>query len=263
MADLLVDAYIISVDDFDEGWVKVHAFMGKEVSQKAHDNGAWADDKPFFKGKGFYPLRNISFKSQKELCFGGHYGARDWDESDTTAAGLCVGVQLIYDPTADYAKSVEVSQTVWVDDFVGPLNTRDGKFERKQVTSTADIVTFGGKEYVWLNKAECEIGDEVTMRLQSLNLEECAKRIDENRITNDYGGDGAKALRDQCQLVVTEGCTEEELAMIVRVRLSEDDGYANATPVFTKEQEKFVRQIRESLGFPQLLLRVEEVEHTD
>lgn len=257
MADLLVDAYILSIDDFDEGWVKVHAFMGKKVSEKAKKQGAFADPVPEFKGKGFYPLRDVSFKSPKELCFGGHYGARDWDEADTAAAGLCVGVQLIYDPTKDYAKSVEVTRTSWVDDYVGPINTRDGKFEKKEVTSTADIVTFGGKKYVWINKAECESGDEVTMRLHSLNLEVRAKRIDKNRVSNDFGGKGAKPLRDQCHNFVIEGCTPEEKAMIVKVRISENDGYSSATPIFTEQQAKLVSEIREYLGFPQILLRVE------
>ena len=250
MKEITAYAYIPSVEEFDECWRKFPAFLGKRLSEKAEAQGAYANDEEF-EGKGYYPLRNFCPISSTLLCFGGHYAARDWDDCNTTEAGLCVALQVVYDPTKDYAQSAKATQTSVIYDFGEPLNTRSDVQERAE-ESTADIIKFGGKFYIWTNKAECESGQDVTMKLIGVFLEERVTVLD-----NDFGSDTSKPLRDQCHDVATEGCTDEERKMIVKMKFDDEDGYALGMSIFTPVQAEVIKDVRKKLRFPEVKINVE------
>lgn len=114
----------------------------------------------------------------------------------------------------------------------------DEKNNLVKTTSTAPVVTFGKKKYIWLNKDECENGKEKTMSLVSLELIARAKPFDKDGKTNDYGSEAAKDLRQQCEDEALKFATDEEKKLLVKVRLSEKDGYEKAEPILKKEFEK-------------------------
>ncbi len=254
MNEIIVGAYIPSTQEYDSVWTKNRAFLGQMVSEQAKQNGAYADEE--YQGKGFYPLRD-KVNDPDKAWFGGHYAARDLDECFTDCAGLCVCTQVIYFPGMNYTKSHNETITADVCDFDGmPVNNKKGG-RKISITSSADVVMFGGKKYIWTNKEACESGKDVTMKLWSYNLEDCAKPFDNNGKTNDFGSEEALSLREQCDRTVVEGCSGAEQAMIVKMIMSDADCYRTAKPIFSPKQANLINAIREKCGFSQVTLNVE------
>ena len=162
------------------------------------------------------------------LAYGSPNGNCGWRDQCDTYIGLRVSFQLIYNPENSIAKSCKTktqTSSVW-----------DG-YEHK-VTDEAPIVMFGGKECIWLNKEECGSGKDKTMKLWTLELVDCAKPFYKNgkeTSHNDFGK--AKELLEQCESALVEGCTKEELDMLVTVKMSKEDGYEKAEPILEKAKE--------------------------
>ena len=111
------------------------------------------------------------------------------------------------------------------------------KFRREQihVTSSAPIVKFGGKDCVWLNKEDCESGKSKEMELWTLDLVETAVPFCKYGETNDFAK--VTELIAQCDRVLKENCTKEELDMIVPVEMSSEDNYEKTTPIYENEDD--------------------------
>ena len=175
--------------------------MGAKLSSKAKSNGAHE----YENGNGYYPIASARSRDKRLMNAYAGKGFLAFQKSDTREAGLRVAFQIIYDSQSDIVKSShEKTQTL-----------NDGE---KEITSTATICKFGGKDCIWLNEEECRNGTEKTMKFWTLELIDKAEPIDENWRHADYGR--ANKLHDQCYNALTENCTEEELKMLVEVETS-------------------------------------------
>lgn len=160
------------------------------------------------------------------------------------AEGLRVGISIVYNPDSAAAKSCRMITRTVVWSY--------GRFENKE-TSTAPIITFAGKEYVWINKEECESGKAQVMSCISLDLlakaepyyKEEKKKVlffhvskDKSVRHNDYAK--AEELRAQCERVAFENASEEEKAMVVEVEMSSQDLYEDLTYHFTEKQKQLI-----------------------
>lgn len=224
MAELKLKAYIPSSDEYEKYFEKFRAFMSADVNEKAEDQGAYISDS--YIGKGFFPLRTPWSSNSHELVYGHPSGSLGWSYSDYSDAGLRVAFNLIYNPKSCLVKgSTNEQRTTEVYD--------EGKVIK--VTSIAPIITFGDKKCIWLNKKECEKGTAKTMECWTLDL--VAKAVPFSRECNHCDFAKAKELQEQCERVLTEGCTEEELVMLVPVEMSKEDYYQKATPILEKASE--------------------------
>jgi len=242
-SELYLNAYIPSAGEYDMYFNKFIAFMGAKLSEKAKKNGAYFSD---VHNAGYYFLRTITGNG---IACGSDNGRRCWRNQSDTKIGLRVAFQLIYNPENSLVKGCQTkTQTslVWEDGLPGY-----GSGENKQVISKAPIVMFGGKECICLNKEECESGKDKTMKLWTLELVDCAKPYyiyGKEEPNNDFGK--AKALLAQCESVLTEGCTREELDMLVTIKMSKEDNYEKAEPILEKakeNEEKTVEGLFEAL----------------
>ncbi len=223
--------------DYQEIIKKFPAFASASLSEKAKKDGACENSD--YKA-GYYFTRTALPGSSIIVMFVNDVGDLFWDIGDGIGAGLRVALQTIYNPECNLVKGCkEVSRTAEIWD----------KEKRKAVktTSKTPVVTFGKKDYIWLNKDECENGKEKSMRLVSLELIARAKPFDKDGDTNDYGSEEAKKLRQQCQDEAFEFATEEEKKLLVKVKLSEKDGYEKEKPILKKEKSKEQNQKKSSV----------------
>lgn len=101
----------------------------------------------------------------------------------------------------------------------------DSIYPRTEITSEAPIVMFGGKTYIWLNKEECERGQERTMRLLSEKGHDMALPFDcdQNRQSTDLAD--ALPLLMQYDQVAYESCTDYESEAAYPFILTSRDNY--------------------------------------
>ena len=221
-----------SVADYQEIIKKFPAFASASLSEKAKKEDAYKEN--YYKA-GYYFTRTAlpgSSHTVKYVDCGGHLF---WISSNNTDAGLRVALQIIYNPECNLVKGCkEVSRTAEIWD--------EEKIEIVKTTSKAPVVIFGNKPYIVLILEECvkkyKKGNTAIMRLVSLELIARAKLFDRDEKTNDYGSKAAKELRQQCEDEALEFATEEEKKMLVKVSLSEKDGYEKAEPILKTKQEK-------------------------
>ncbi len=214
--------------DWEEIMTKFPAFASASLSAKAKKDLAFENSD--YKA-GYYFTRTALPGSSDGVKYVGTDGDLRWTRSYNYDTGLRVALQIIYNPECNLVKGCKkVSRTAEIWD--------KKKGDTVKTTSKAPVVTFGKKDYIWLNKDECENGKEKSMRLVSLELIARAKQFDKDGNTNDYGSEEAKELRQQCQYKAFEFATEEEKAMLVKVRLSEEDKYEKAEPILKTKQEK-------------------------
>ncbi len=211
--------YIPSASEYDAARRKYLAFMGAKLSEKARNDGAGESDDYI---AGYFFLRSPFLGSTDRVYCGHDDAARDWYYASASNAGLRVAFNLIYNPECDLVRGCRMETRkalVW--------NPENGKDET--VESTAPIVKFGKYDCIWLNKEECESaytkGETAVMQLWTLDLVAKAEPFAENDDHNDYAK--AKKLRAQCESLFTE----EELAEMVEVEMSSEDGYEKATPI--------------------------------
>ena len=125
------------------------------------------------------------------------------------------------------------TQLVYENGDHSPVYDKNG--DSQKVTSTAPIITLeNGTKCIWLNKDECEKGEDKTIQLWTLDLVEKAEPFAENGDHNDWAK--AEKLHNQCERWVENNLSDEEKAMLVPVEMSSEDGYDKATPIL--EQEK-------------------------
>lgn len=236
MSELILDAYIPSAGEYDKHWDKFRAFIGAKLSAKAKKQGAYENDT--YKN-GWYFLRTPLAGSFNGVSYGIPDGTRVWNYTRIIDAGLRVAFQLIYNPECNLVKGCKtMTQTskVW-DDVKGKVYSGNGK--EIKVTSEAPIIEFGGKKCIWLNKDECEKGIDKTMKCWTLELIERAVPFDKDGNHNDFGK--AKELIVQCESALKEGCSKEELDMLVKVRMRKEDNYVKCEPILdgvTKEKDE-------------------------
>ncbi len=223
MTTLKLDAYIPSKSEYKKYFDQFRAFMSADLSEKAMVQGAFCSSN--YKGKGMYPLRSIdSFESG--LVDGIIYciypsSTPIWVYSTTEHTGLRIAFKVKYNPNSKLVKDFRTEKrTTLVRDFTQGIDIN--------VTSSAPIVKFGGKDCIWLNKAYCEHGISKEMELWTLDLVEKAEPFDKDGKIYDFAK--ATELIKQCDRVLKENCTKEELDMIVPVEMSSEDNYEKNNP---------------------------------
>lgn len=248
MAELVLDAYIPSKEEYDFYYYKFRTFMCADLSEKVRNQ---------YRGAGaiIIPLAGSYWLRSSGSILDVDYEDEAWvgERNDTRSTAWCcsdkvflrVALQLKYNPECKIVKDCKVVERAqWVfDSENGTIYSSEGK--NRFFQSSAPIVTFGKKEYIWLNKKECERGVDKTMKLWSLKVLERAVPFSRKnyRGNNDFGK--ATELHAQIDRVAKEDCTEEELAMIVPVRMSDKDGYATAKPVLGKVKVKEDKKVEE------------------
>ena len=212
-------AYIPSSSEYYKAREKFLAFMGARLSDKARKGGA-SEHKDY--KTGWYFSRTAMGALSEIFCIS-YDSACDWNYSYDYTAGLRVAFNLIYNPQSEVVKSCRIETRKAL---VYNPDTR----ERETVESTAPIVKFGNYDCIWLNKEECEAayekGEPCAMQLWTLDLVACAETFEHG---NDYGK--AIKIRKQCESMFTE----EQLAEMVEVKMSSEDGYKKATPILQYE----------------------------
>lgn len=220
--ELVVEVYLPSTLEYHKYSKKFMAFIVAEISKKAKRQGAFGNKD--YNNNGYYFFRSAhtgTSHSTINVAYGSSTGTYEWYDCDNSRAGIRPMFQLIYNPESRVVKSFrEIYKTtsIW-----------DSRGMKKEITGKAPIVIFGGKEYVWLNKEECENGIETAMVCWSLELPERAVPFDKSRTHNDFAK--AKELRVQAERIVKENCTKEELLMLVAVRMTKTDNYEKVEPV--------------------------------
>ena len=243
MTTLKLDAYIPSKGEYEKYFDKFRAFMSADLSEKAKEQNAFCSSS--YNGKGWYPLRSALSGSASRVFCGDINGSLGWINSHNFNAGMRVAFKVIYNPDSSLVKGCRTEKRTTL--------VYDEKKEKNfNVTSSAPIVKFGGKDCIWLNKEDCENGKSKEMELWTLDLvekavpfnrndteqplmsfSECRQKIDEK--TTDFAK--ATELIAQCDRVLKENCTKEELDMIVPVEMSSEDNYEKTTPIYENEDD--------------------------
>ena len=237
MTTLKLDAYIPSKSEYKKYFDQFRAFMSADLSEKAMAQGAFCSSN--YKGKGMYPLRSPFSDSDSiahcenkphnylKIAYGHDFGDIGWFLTPMYA-GLRVAFKVIYNPDSKLVKDFRTEKrTTLVRDFTQGIDIN--------VTSSAPIVKFGGKDCIGLNKAYCEHGISKEMELWTLDLVEKAEPFDKDGKIYDFAK--ATELIKQCDRVLKENCTKEELDMIVPVEMSSEDNYEKTTPIYENEDD--------------------------
>ena len=193
-----------------------------------------------FKDTSDYPLSSahndhlsLSY-GENGIYYGKHDGTLDYNNSAYGGYGLRVSTQIIYNPKFASIKNCrEIEDEVDIYDCGDPIWNKGGI--NRKISGKKYIVTFGGIDYVWLNKEECESGQALVMQLWNDKLDIAAYPFDMYEYGRNRTYPSAVSLRKQCFEYVTENCTPEELAMLVTVRRTRRDGYESKTLVLTPE----------------------------
>ncbi len=221
-------------------------FISANLSEKAEGHGASILSLPGV--RWYYFLRSAcieqeNYKSDEVVGMSG-YVAFMHMHVDIDNNGLRVAIQLKYNKDSAIFDSLhKVKQESLVDyGYLKNILTILGlqQIREKSVYSISSIevcgevpcIVYGGKEYIWLNKEECESGLSKTMKCWSLELLNRAVPFDKKGKNNDYSK--AIELHKQCHNLVTENCTKEELDMLVKVKISDKEiyhDYENVEPL--------------------------------
>lgn len=232
MAKIELKAYIPSEEEYNKYCDKYRTFMGAGIGDKRID-GVYINE---YFNNGAYFLRNATAPENEDTKYKFVLsvlasGLTEYEFAVQEELGLRIAFTAKYDKQSSMVlNAYEVEKTARIDD-----GFHDDIDDVLMDTSYAHIVTFGGKEYIWLNKDECEKGDSKTMECWSLNLVARAVPFNKDNSHNDFAK--AEKLIRQCERVLTENCTDEELSMIVPVEMSDEDNYQKATPILEKENE--------------------------
>ena len=227
MTTLKLDAYIPSKGEYKKYFTKFRAFMSADVSENAKEEKAFCSSE--FKGKGWYRLRSPVSSSADSIYCGDECGCLNYESYDDLFAGLRVAFKIIYNPNSNLVKGCRTEKRT-------TLVYKKAKKNTINVTSSAPIVRFGGKDCIWLNKEDCESGKSKEMELWTLDLIERAVPFDREGKTDDFAK--ATELIAQCDRVLKENCTKEELKMIIPVKMSSEDNYEKTTSIISIMKNK-------------------------
>ena len=106
-------------------------------------------------------------------------------------------------------------------------NIKDEDYPRIEVTSTAPIVMFGGKRYIWLNREECQQGQTDIMNLLSEYGHDMALPFDCDLKRQSTDLADALPLLIQYDQVAFGECKENELELVIPYLLSSEDDYSS------------------------------------
>ena len=207
---------------------KYPAYASANVCGKAQEGGV---DRVAC-GTGAYITRNAAYLDVEEaelrdydcIAFVDEFGELDGMELEGCIWGVRAMVHIAYDPDSKVVASCKNKDRT-------ALITNEETGQVEKVTSTAPIVTFGKKQYIWLNQEECKNGQSKAMELVSMKIIDSYYPA-QDPLCDDYAQ--LEDLRWVCYDAVTEFCTDEEKASIVSVVMTDEDNFETATPVFGK-----------------------------
>ena len=221
MADSInVDVSIPTFQQFNKYFEKFRAFMPAQTSAKAKEQGAGTNPDT---GNGWYFLCEPYPGYSEFMRVIASAGVCVPYISSDNIAGLRVAMQLKYqkeNPILKTCAPLTREAKVW-EDPNGTEYSKQGQYTT--ITSTAPIITFGKKEYIWLNQEDCESGNATEMDCWSLDLLERAVPIDVEGKHNNILQ--ANELLQQADNAVKGDATPEELAMLVRTTVNRTQNY--------------------------------------
>lgn len=228
MSTVKARAYIPSAAEYDLLKEKFPGFAGPKATKKALDAGVqtganWIDQSCFVLRT---PVPRYFETEGYSIYMGYITGERKPTFTSTETNGLVVAINLIYDPNSSVVQNCKTKYS-W--SYVS--SDRKGKVTEE---SEAPIVTFGGIEYIWLNKEECEQGNAHFMHLISRYVLDKAPQFSEDGSHNDYAQ--ATDIHEKCESIAFENATEEEMALVVEAEMSDEDGYDKISFNLTPEQ---------------------------
>ena len=231
MAKTTVKAYIPSLKEYRELKSKYPAFAAKQATQKAEQNGVsfsinWNNQCSYFL-RTPWTIPGKNEPTNDSITIGHITGKEGIGFPENNQTGLVIALTLIYNSSSDIVKKCK---------FIEKCSYVDNGANREQLWSEAPVVMFGGNEYVWLNKEECEQGKSQIMTLISVEVLEKALPISNDASHNDFTQ--AKTLQSQCDIVAFENATDEEMEMVVPVEMTSEDGCEKLTYNFTDKQKE-------------------------
>lgn len=216
----------ISLTEYKELKGKFPAYASAKVCTKALERGVEKD----LCGMGAFLTRCAYRFDEKTgepdddvdcMAFVDEFGEVDGAEVEWCIWGVRPSVIIEYDPNSKVVASLkEKEKTALIFD--------EETEQIKKVTSVAPIVRFGKKEYIWMNEEACETGVSPTMSLISVKILDGYVAV-EDPMVDIYGE--LEELQDACYDAVTEYCTPEEKASIVKVGMRGEDNFERATPL--------------------------------
>lgn len=224
MSRIRLIAYQLSVKDVQRLIERFPVFASAELTEEAIRQGAFQD---LSKNAGWYFTRNAA--EGKLVTYVGLTGWCISYLASNSSTGLRYGLRIDYDPKSPVMKTLRCERKrgyAW-DTESGTKILTAGK---------APVVTFGGIDYIWVNRELCESGMVGEMELVTLKLVARATPYSRNNESNDYKD--AKELQFQTQVVALSKCTEAERNMIHPIDLTDEDDYMNARPTAMTMRER-------------------------
>ncbi len=149
--------------------------------------------------------------------------------------GLRVSIHLKYMSDSKVTKSC-VNKTLTNNICTHAINYNPGNSFPLTITSTAPVVMFGKREYLWLNRNECETNQEDFMDLVSLKIIAKAKGYKKG----EFNFADNKKLQRQCVEKALQDSDEEELPLVMKGFLFEQENY-----------QRFILPQAEKIEWPQ------------
>ena len=224
MAELKLRVYQISVRDLERLLEKFPVFASAELSEEAREQGAFENTGT---KTGWYYTRNKAENGW--VVYVGFYGGLISYSPANSDTGLRIGLQVWYNEESAVVKSEREEKRKAI---IWDKNTKN----KKGLVGKAPVVTFGGIDYIWMNKEDCKAGVAKTMDLVSLKLIARAKQFGAADGDNNY--DRADNLIGQSEDVALAGCTDEERSMIVPVVMTSADNFMTAVPQLAQVEKK-------------------------
>lgn len=218
MKTLLLDAFIPSKEEYQKYKYKFPAFMKPKLSK----NKNWFNVDPQNKQiNGWFILRSSSKKSHELLiCSGDEIREFNYTNHSRYTVGLRIAFKLKYNPNSSIFKSIQYkSSSIYI--YEEKTN------KEKKIINTAPILTFGKHECIWLNKEECENELNDIMDLWTLDLVDNVFYYDfEEQHIDSF--EKAKDLIQACNNILKQNCSQEELDMLLKVKLNKKDDFEHA-----------------------------------
>ena len=230
MAEIKLKAFPVSEKEQKKLKAKFPAYSNAALSERAEKEGTYKNSVYlYFAGEtGLYFTRSRADISSSFVQCVDSTGSLIDKIGDFTHCGLRVALQIIYNREQPVVKSCRTEKRTAM------ICNDDTNIVEMRINE-APIVVFGKKEYIWLNKEDCENDSAKTMELISVKLLAKSVQFDKAGENNDFAN--AVELQKQCYEVATENCTEEEIAMLAPVVMNDEDNYNNATPILGTEKK--------------------------
>ena len=178
----------------------------------------------------------VSFEPQILYAFGEGY--LDFLSSRVPNAALRVVTFMVYDPKSDLVRNVKVA------DAEAEMKDFD---KRRVVRGLKNLVSINGRDFVWLNRKECESKKCVVMALTNDRADTraipfCDGMPQPNGVKLHNKYDMAVGIRQQAEAYVTQDLQPELLAMVVTMKRSESDNFESFVPALNPGLQLMVVQ---------------------